>query len=194
MRQCKRFWIKSLIVTNLRVFICVKMKKKYWTMPIDPYDSQFYRQFKRCRKKCHGKFYYIKKRSFSVFWMLNDFIWSLSFSSLLQAFLEGMNFDSALLLDLRRIVQISERMVGGLIDFFQTNQFTNNCYKSILSSTILIKSLRTRTWSDCNVFGELNISKADANKLINSGINTIDALTKIKPREIEDVSPIVFFF
>lgn len=111
----------------------------------------------------------------------------------MQAFLDGMDFDSALLLDLRRIVQISERMVGGLIDFFQTNQFTNKCYKSILSSTILIKSLRTHKWSDCNVFGELNISKADADKLINSGINTVDALTKINPREIEEVSPIDFF-
>lgn len=119
---------------------------------------------------------------------------SLSFSSLLQAFLDGMEFQSALLLDLRRIVQISERMVGSLIDFFQTNQFTNKCYKSILSSTILFKSLRTHTWSDRNVFGELNISKADADKLINSEINTVDALMKIKPREIEDVSLIVFIF
>lgn len=119
---------------------------------------------------------------------------SLSFSSFLQAFLDGMEFQSALLLDLRRIVQISERMVCSLIDFFQTNQFTNKCYQSILSSTILFKSLRTHTWSDRNVFGELNISKADADKLINSEINTVDALMKIKPREIEDVSLIVFIF
>ena len=64
----------------------------------------------------------------------------------------------------------------------------------MVSSTILIKSLRSKTWSDRNVFGELDISKADADKLIKSGINSIDDLMKTKPREIEDVKLIKIYF
>lgn len=111
--------------------------------------------------------------------------------SLLQAFLNGVTIkNSALLVDQRRIVQIAERLVSSLIDFLRSNQFTDKCFKAMLSSTILKKSLRTKTWSDRDVFGELNISKADANTLIKSGVKTIDALMKTAPREIEDVSSI----
>ena len=102
--------------------------------------------------------------------------------------------NSALLVDQRRIVQIAERLTSSLIDFFQTSQFTNKCFKAMVSSTILIKSLRSKTWSDRNEFGELDISKADADKLIKSGINSIDDLMKTKPREIEDVKLIKIYF
>ncbi|XP_055297358.1 probable ATP-dependent DNA helicase HFM1 [Sitodiplosis mosellana] len=109
-------------------------------------------------------------------------------SCLLQAFLSGETIEnSGLLVDQRRIVQITERMTSSLIDFFQTSQFTNECFDAILASTILIKSLRTKTWSDRDVFGELNISKADADKLIKSGVNNVDTLMQTKPREIEDI-------
>lgn len=96
--------------------------------------------------------------------------------------------NSALLMDLRRIVQTTERLVNSLIDFCQTEQFTQKCFKLILSATILLKSLRTNTWTDRDVLNGLNISKADVNKLTQTGINTVDALMKINPREIEDVS------
>lgn len=107
----------------------------------------------------------------------------------MQAFLGNIPIDnSALLVDQRRVVQIAERLTSSLIDFFQTSQFTDKCFNAMVSSTILIKSLRSKTWSDRNVFGELNISKADADKLIQSDINSVDDLMKTNPREIEDVS------
>lgn len=87
----------------------------------------------------------------------------------------------------RKVIQIAERITNGLVEYFQSDQFSGNCFNAVLSSMILAKSLRTRTWSDIQVFGQLDISDDDAAKLLASDIKTIDDLLKSNPREIEDV-------
>lgn len=88
----------------------------------------------------------------------------------------------------QKIIQIAERLANAMNEYFRADQFTGCCFNAIHSSIVLAKSLRTRTWSDIQVFGQLKITEEDAAKLVASDINTIDALLKSNPREIEDVS------
>lgn len=87
----------------------------------------------------------------------------------------------------KKVIQIAERIANSLIEYFQSDQFTGNCFNALLSSMVFAKSLKTHTWSDIQVFGQLDISDDDAAKLIASNIKTIDDLLKTNPREIEDV-------
>lgn len=102
--------------------------------------------------------------------------------------------NSALLVDSQKILQTSERVVQSLVEFFQCHQYRNNCFKATLSATLLAKSLRMRTWNDKNVFIQLGISDADANRLYANQIFDIDDLTDTAPREIEDVKSDFLFF
>lgn len=112
--------------------------------------------------------------------------------SLLQAILGHVPIPSvALQLDANKMLEIAERMVNSLIEYFQTDQFAQNCYNSVLSATHFAKSLKTRSWHDCHfqqMLSETNLDEKDVNKLIRSGINSIDILLKTNSRDIEDVS------
>lgn len=117
-----------------------------------------------------------------------------SYFSLLQAVLGHVPIaTSDLQQDADRIIETADRMVKSLIDYFQTDQFECNAkqmgrYQSLLSAVKLGKSLKTRTWYSQDFNQVLNLPESDVNKLICSGINTVDILLKTNPREIEDVS------
>lgn len=95
-----------------------------------------------------------------------------------------------------KMIQIAERMVNSLIEYFQTDQFIHNSiqtgrYNSLLSAVCLAKSLKTRIWYNHHfkhVLNEMNLAESDVNKLIRDGIDSVDTLLKTNPREIEDVS------
>lgn len=117
------------------------------------------------------------------------FLFRKKFSSLLQAILGNVPIQSmALQLDANKMVEIAERLVNSLIEYFRTDQFAQDCYHSILSAVTFAKSLRTRSWDNYHFQQVLNLDEKDVNKLIRSGINSIDILLKTNPREIEDVS------
>lgn len=91
-------------------------------------------------------------------------------------------------MDSQKIIQIAERIVNSLIEFFQSDQFTKDGFHAVFSATILAKSIRKRAWSDkMHAFSELNMSWEETVKLLTSGIETIDVLQTTSPREIEDV-------
>lgn len=115
----------------------------------------------------------------------------------MRALLHQKSIDStALLMEAKKIAKIAERMADSLIEFFQSNQFTYKCYGAVLSSTLFAKSLKTHNWNQPiqHIFHGLDISEADANRLIRSEISTIDKLLQTNPREIEEVSSSIVFF
>lgn len=95
---------------------------------------------------------------------------------------------TSLRLEADKMVQIAERMVNSLIEYFLTDQFAHNCYVSVHSATTLAKSLKARTWENLHFRQVLNLDEKDVNKLIRSNINSVHDLLKTNPREIEDVS------
>lgn len=95
---------------------------------------------------------------------------------------------TALVMETDKMIRTAERLANSLIEFFQADQFTENCFEALVSSVILAKSLRARTWTDLPSFGQLDISESDARKLVLNGIGTIEAIMNANPREIEDVS------
>ncbi|XP_031629391.1 probable ATP-dependent DNA helicase HFM1 [Contarinia nasturtii] len=109
-------------------------------------------------------------------------------SCLLQAVLGQSQINTtSLIVDAQKILQTAERVVQSTIEFFNCSQYTNDCFKAILSSTLLAKSLRMRTWNDRNIFGQLGISETAAKQLNEHEIYTIEELTGTQPREIEDI-------
>lgn len=111
------------------------------------------------------------------------------FYSLLQAILSCIPIEStALQMDAEKMLEIAKRMVSSLIEYFQSEQFPNRSFNSVLSAVQFVKSLNTRTWYNRQFYHALNhLNESDVNKLQRHGINTIDQLLAANPRDIEDV-------
>lgn len=148
------------------------------------------------RIRCHAKLQLENTKSngkrnfFFIFIspLKSAIIFSIIQFSLLQAVLSGVQIESvSLQMDGQKMVEIAERMACGLIDYFQAIQFERKCFSAILAATNLRKSLKLRAWSDSQFSQALKLPDADVNKLIQSGIRSVDSLLQRHPREIEDV-------